>query len=41
MGGADAIDPQLPDHSLFIYSYVHKEAVLSARIESPRLLLTL
>ena len=33
MGRADAIDPQLPDHSLFIYSHVRKEAVLWSQIE--------
>ena len=41
IGRADAIGPRWPYHSLFIYSYVRKRAVLSARIERPRLLPTL
>ena len=41
VGRLDAIGTLLPNPSLFIYSYARKEAVLSARIERPRLLPTL
>src|SRR5690606_16442592 len=33
LGRLDGVSTQLPDKSLFLYSYVRKEAVLSSQIE--------
>ena len=33
LGRLDAVSTLLPDHSLFLYAYVRKEAVLSSQIE--------
>ncbi len=33
LGRLDAVSTLLPDHSPFLYAYVHKEAVLSSQIE--------